>query len=286
MCGVHHAPPHYGKATSEPHQQTAQIDQRPPAGTGNLPAQDQPLKRSGEQSDQQSQRHPDHDDDQPAGIGADGRHPPAHNPTQHAPGDAFQRPAQTGRWHPPASAELPAQHQPLRRSDQSAEHRRCHAGRRGFDTGRLAGRRHDLEIGLQPGPLHRPEDGPAHGEADEVREHPLQREARLDNTAFGLHPPPSATAMVDRKSTRLNSSHPSISYAVFCLTKKNRACSMSDLVSAFCLCCWRKKWPMSLLWGVITIPMPSVVLATWLWFCKHTATTYSYTLSLHDALPI
>src|SRR5690348_17685437 len=28
-------------------------------------------------------------------------------------------------------------------------------------------------------------------------------------------------AMADRKSTRLNSSHPSISYAVFCLKKKN-----------------------------------------------------------------
>src|SRR5690348_17458486 len=27
----------------------------------------------------------------------------------------------------------------------------------------------------------------------------------------------------DRKSTRLNSSHPSISYAVFCLKKKNKA---------------------------------------------------------------
>src|SRR5690348_17598882 len=27
--------------------------------------------------------------------------------------------------------------------------------------------------------------------------------------------------MLDRKSTRLNSSHPSISYAVFCLKKKN-----------------------------------------------------------------
>src|SRR5690348_17585724 len=29
---------------------------------------------------------------------------------------------------------------------------------------------------------------------------------------------------VDRKSTRLNSSHPSISYAVFCLKKKTRTC--------------------------------------------------------------
>src|SRR5690348_17770159 len=28
--------------------------------------------------------------------------------------------------------------------------------------------------------------------------------------------------MEDRKSTRLNSSHPSISYAVFCLKKKNK----------------------------------------------------------------
>src|SRR5690348_18074441 len=28
---------------------------------------------------------------------------------------------------------------------------------------------------------------------------------------------------LDRKSTRLNSSHPSISYAVFCLKKKNNA---------------------------------------------------------------
>src|SRR5690348_18349668 len=29
-------------------------------------------------------------------------------------------------------------------------------------------------------------------------------------------------SIVDRKSTRLNSSHPSISYAVFCLKKKNK----------------------------------------------------------------
>src|SRR5438876_2241623 len=31
----------------------------------------------------------------------------------------------------------------------------------------------------------------------------------------------------DRKSTRLNSSHPSISYAVFCLKKKNASCESS-----------------------------------------------------------
>src|SRR5690242_21225908 len=35
-------------------------------------------------------------------------------------------------------------------------------------------------------------------------------------------PPPAARAVqTDRKSTRLNSSHMSISYAVFCLKKKN-----------------------------------------------------------------
>src|SRR5690348_17575862 len=33
-------------------------------------------------------------------------------------------------------------------------------------------------------------------------------------------PSPAGAAARDRKSTRLNSSHPSISYAVFCLKKK------------------------------------------------------------------
>src|SRR3712207_7337727 len=44
--------------------------------------------------------------------------------------------------------------------------------------------------------------------------------------AVGLIPgrtdPGLATAYIDRKSTRLNSSHANISYAVFCLKKKNR----------------------------------------------------------------
>src|SRR3712207_3431677 len=54
----------------------------------------------------------------------------------------------------------------------------------------------------------------------------------------------------DRKSTRLNSSHANISYAVFCLKKKTRLCEV----------------------GVF--------------FFNDTATTEIYTLSLHDALPI
>src|SRR5258708_4578861 len=56
----------------------------------------------------------------------------------------------------------------------------------------------------------------------------------------------------DRKSTRLNSSHQIISYAVFCLKKKNEA----------------------------TPPL------FFFFFFNDTATTEIYTLSLHDALPI
>src|SRR5256885_1551098 len=64
----------------------------------------------------------------------------------------------------------------------------------------------------------------------------------------------------DRKSTRLNSSHLVISYAVFCLKKKNR----HHLVP--CL---------------LRVPLISVF-----FFFNDTATTEIYTLSLHDALPI
>src|SRR5690348_17497290 len=39
---------------------------------------------------------------------------------------------------------------------------------------------------------------------------------------------PTVSAEIDRKSTRLNSSHPSISYAVFCLKKKSAADSSRD----------------------------------------------------------
>src|SRR3712207_8393917 len=50
---------------------------------------------------------------------------------------------------------------------------------------------------------------------------------RLRQTSYCPVPPPyilselsSAVARIDRKSTRLNSSHANISYAVFCLKKK------------------------------------------------------------------
>src|SRR5689334_24816573 len=41
-------------------------------------------------------------------------------------------------------------------------------------------------------------------------------QVRLVNELLGIHPG------IDRKSTRLNSSHSSISYAVFCLKKKTK----------------------------------------------------------------
>src|SRR5256885_12696323 len=44
--------------------------------------------------------------------------------------------------------------------------------------------------------------------------------------------PPCAGPRRDRKSTRLNSSHLVISYAVFCLKKKNKK-NMNDLVSKY-----------------------------------------------------
>src|SRR5690348_17758121 len=52
---------------------------------------------------------------------------------------------------------------------------------------------------------------------------PLAYEPRLEHVEGGDVLLLSAGVVaVDRKSTRLNSSHPSISYAVFCLKKKNQ----------------------------------------------------------------
>src|SRR3712207_8698051 len=54
---------------------------------------------------------------------------------------------------------------------------------------------------------------------------PLRRATATGRDGTGHRPPrqrvPVRRALVDRKSTRLNSSHANISYAVFCLKKKN-----------------------------------------------------------------
>src|SRR3712207_7760783 len=51
-------------------------------------------------------------------------------------------------------------------------------------------------------------------------EDPHERHDRLGRLV-GLHPH-AVSAQADRKSTRLNSSHANISYAVFCLKKKKK----------------------------------------------------------------
>src|SRR2546422_6011888 len=55
--------------------------------------------------------------------------------------------------------------------------------------------------------------------------------ARLRSSApdaFSAHRLVSGTTSADRKSTRLNSSHGYISYAVFCLKKKKTHCSRRE----------------------------------------------------------
>ena len=71
----------------------------------------------------------------------------------------------------------------------------------------------------------------------------------------------------DRKSTRLNSSHHRISYAVFCLKKKNQAGLRRDAVQPDIEAERKKRDEID-------------------FFFNDTATTEIYTLSLHDALPI
>src|SRR5690348_17700691 len=72
------------------------------------------------------------------------------------------------------------------------------------DPARVRVRDVDRGAGAQAGG-HRPERG-----GEERRERLIRHGVVLDR------------ARRDRKSTRLNSSHPSISYAVFCLKKKKK----------------------------------------------------------------
>src|SRR2546422_7776915 len=67
--------------------------------------------------------------------------------------------------------------------------------------------------------VHAVHDRPRGDERGDADEHPEQREAALQFLcADGLEGEPER----DRKSTRLNSSHGYISYAVFCLKKKKK----------------------------------------------------------------
>src|SRR3712207_8249661 len=75
--------------------------------------------------------------------------------------------------------------------------------------------------------VRRPRARSAAGELLGGRAGPVLRgDARA---AAGVRRGPSHRA--DRKSTRLNSSHANISYAVFCLKKKNKTCINTTLTT-------------------------------------------------------
>src|SRR2546428_2214230 len=50
----------------------------------------------------------------------------------------------------------------------------------------------------------------------------LARIGRIDDSGQRIENRPATASQLDRKSTRLNSSHDQISYAVFCLKKKKK----------------------------------------------------------------
>src|SRR5699024_12532732 len=70
-------------------------------------------------------------------------------------------------------------------------------------------------------------DGPRRAQRGEHRPGPTAREHQRDHRARGEGGVPGGEGVRgDRKSTRLNSSHVSISYAVFCLKKKKKTFSI------------------------------------------------------------
>src|SRR6266581_291349 len=86
--------------------------------------------------------------------------------------------------------------------------------------------------------------------------------------------------LLDRKSTRLNSSHPSISYAVFCLKKKTAGTVSRARPDLSLRECGRA----GVLHRIRRLAPAQPAAACF--FFNDTATTEIYTLSLHDALPI
>src|SRR5436309_3160910 len=100
-------------------------------------------------------------------------------------------------------------------------------------------------------------------------------------------PPVPSPRRRDRKSTRLNSSHVKISYAVFCLKKKKKKKTKTNYIKI------QKELSqvdltVTALLPILALCVLSLTSYTLLifFFFNDTATTEIYTLSLHDALPI
>src|ERR1022692_3381697 len=109
-------------------------------------------------------------------------------------------------------------------------------------------------------------------------------------------PPPAAricAGVQDRKSTRLNSSHLVISYAVFCLKKKKKKQEPEDPNTRLTSGLYSptthapRDSPLAIAWGRGFVADSSLTyFFFFFFFFNDTATTEIYTLSLHDALPI
>src|SRR6266496_2808086 len=100
----------------------------------------------------------------------------------------------------------------------------------------------------------------------------------------------SAPGAQDRKSTRLNSSHVEISYAVFCLKKKEHT-GLVPIDGTTHKYEWNGYIPFDDLPRIYNPPRGYIATANQAvvpldFFVNDTATTEIYTLSLHDALPI
>src|SRR6185312_10096881 len=91
------------------------------------------------------------------------------------------------------------------------------------------------------------------------------------------------TPAIDRKSTRLNSSHDQISYAVFCLKKKKKA-QLAVLVLAYAFGVTDTCAAATV--TTVEVGSERTFRTIVIFFFNDTATTEIYTLSLHDALPI
>src|SRR3712207_2213362 len=90
----------------------------------------------------------------------------------------------------------------------------------------------------------------------------------------------------DRKSTRLNSSHAIISYAVFCLKKKNNNHTLIFYKIQSRITSCRSPASLSLDAWIFCVLFVTHEDIDRFFFFNDTATTEIYTLSLHDALPI
>src|SRR5215203_439399 len=122
---------------------------------------------------------------------------------------------------------------------------------------------------------------------------PRRRPEPRSCTGVDPDPPQGARLRGDRKSTRLNSSHANISYAVFCLKNKpqhpaGRPRADRDQKST------RLNSSHTVIYTLSLHDALPILSSPWRWspvsgrilFFNNTAPTDIYTLSLHDALPI